>query len=262
VLHFDLTDHYHAFDSRLHRLDPRAKVVLTLGAILAASLTPPGVWWAFAVLWGMVLLACWGSGLGVFFSLRRSYLALPFALAALPLPFTVPGETLFTVPVMGWTGSVEGAVRLGSIFLRTWIAVQSAILLTATTNFPDLLWALGALRLPPTLVATIGFMYRYLFVLADEALRMLRARAARSTRRPGARRPQAAWQARVAGGMVGSLFLRAIERAERVYAAMLSRGYDGATRNLRSFRMRPRDWAWLVSIGVALAALVTAAHVV
>jgi cobalt/nickel transport system permease protein len=261
MLHFDLADHYHAHDSRLHRLDPRAKVVLAFAAILASSLTPPGAWWGFAGLLSLILLASWASGLGVGFTLRRSYLALPFALAALPLPFTVAGVPLFVVPGLDWVASVDGTIRLGSVLLRTWTAVQAAILLTATTPFQDLIWALGALGLPRTLVSTIGFMYRYLFVLADEALRMRRARAARSVRLPGTPRPSLVWQARVAGGMVGSLFLRAIERAERVYAAMLSRGYDGRVRSLHTFRMHARDWAIVGTACVVLAALVSAAHV-
>jgi cobalt/nickel transport system permease protein len=61
--------------------------------------------------------------------------------------------------------------------------------------------------------------------------------------------------------MVGSLFLRAIERAERVYAAMLSRGYDGRVRSLHTFRMHARDWAMLGASCVVLVALVSAAHV-
>jgi cobalt/nickel transport system permease protein len=92
-----------------------------------------------------------------------------------------------------------------------------------------------AVGLPRLLVAIFGLMWRYLFVLADEAMRLLRARAARSGRgdlpglRPGG---GLAWRARVAGGMAGNLFLRAFERSDRIYMAMLSRGYNGDVRAL------------------------------
>jgi cobalt/nickel transport system permease protein len=142
--------------------------------------------------------------------------------------------------------------------VRTLLAVQAAVILTATTRFPDLIWALGSLRLPRPLVATIAFMYRYLFVLVDESLRMLRARTSRSAVRRGRRGPSVRWQARVAGGMVGSLFLRSLERSERVYAAMVSRGYDGQLRSLQRFRMTAQDWRALA----VLAALAGAAVLV
>ena len=191
--------------------------------------------------------------LGFMFAVRRSFVALPFVLAALAVPFITPGSTLFRIPGLGWTISEPGVVRFASILIRSWLAIQAAVLLAATTRFPDLLWALGVLGLPRLLVATVGFMYRYLFVLADEALRMLRARSARSARVARNPRPPIGWQGRVAGMMAGSLFLRALERSERVYAAMLSRGYDGHMRTLTRFRMMTLDWVALVVIVMALA---------
>jgi cobalt/nickel transport system permease protein len=251
-LHFDLTDHYHHRPSFIHRLDPRVKVLAALSGILAVSLTPAGSWAAFAASFVLALALAWGARVGLVFAIRRSYIALPFVLAALPIPFITPGPTLFELPLLGWPVSVPGAIRFVSILLRTWLAVQFAILLTAVTRFPDLLWALSKLKVPRILVAMIGFLYRYLFVLADEALRMLRARAARSPRTPGAKRPSIGWQSRVAGGMVGSLFLRALERSERVYAAMVSRGYDGQVRSVTDFRMVRLDWVALSTVLMAL----------
>ena len=73
-----------------------------------------------------------------------------------------------------------GLERFISILLKSWISVQMAIVLAASTPFPDLLLAMRAIRVPALLVAIFGLMWRYLFVLADEALRLLRARSARS----------------------------------------------------------------------------------
>jgi len=234
------------------------KVLAAVSFVLAIGLTPNGAWWGFAAFLVLILSASRFSGLGWSFAARRAYIAIPFALAALPLPFTVPGPAILTVPVLGWTASAAGLIRFSSIVLRMWMAVQAAILLTATTRFPDLLWALGALRVPLTLVAIIGFMYRYLFVLADEALRMLRARAARSAWLGRGRRPSVRWQGRIAGSMIGSLFLRAIERSERVYAAMSARGYDGRPRPQSLHRMESIDWAALGIVGIALVAALLA----
>jgi cobalt/nickel transport system permease protein len=249
-LHVDLVDQYHHRLSLIHRLDPRVKVLLALLFVLAVSLTPPGSWLAFFGYLALVLLGTRASKLDLAFTLRRSYVVLPFALAAIAIPFITPGPVVFEIPLLGWEVSGPGLVRFISILLRMWLAVQGAILLMATTRFSDLLWGLRSLRVPAQLVGTIGFMYRYLFVLADEALRMLRARAARSPQPAHAARPPLGWQGRVAGSMVGSLFLRSLERSDRVFAAMSSRGYDGRIRSLASFRMRALDWS--VMLGVVL----------
>ena len=252
-MHLHLADRYRVGTSAVHRLDPRVKILLVLTYILGLTLTPPGAWASYAAFLALILAAAGLSGLGFSYALRRSYVAVPFLLAAAALPFTAPGSSLFILPVLGWPVSEVGLVSFVSIGLRTWLAVQAAILLTATTPFPGLLWGLGALRVPPALVAVVGLMYRYLFLAGDEALRMMRARQARAADLPGARPPATLWQARVAGRMIGSLFLRAIERSERVYGAMLARGYDGTTRSLIHFQMSARDWAALAA-GVLLAA--------
>ena len=254
-MHFDLTDQYRPRPSFVHHLDPRGKVVLALAFILTAGLMPIGAWSGFAALLILALAASLASRLGLTFALRRSYIALPFALVALPLVFTVPGEVVYQTPLTGWTITAQGLERFLSLILRSWIAIQAAILLVAATPFPDVLWALGALGVPRLLVATIGFMYRYFFVLADETARMLRARAARSAEVHGRRKPSLLWQGGVAGAMVGSLFLRALERSERVHAAMLARGYNGQMPNLAQRAIRRMDRlvilaAWLLLVGL------------
>jgi cobalt/nickel transport system permease protein len=251
-LHFDLSDQYFHRQSVVHQLDPRVKVVATLLYILAVGVTPEGVWWAFLVQFGLLLMVILLADLSIFYTIRRSFIAAPFILAALAVPFTTEGPVLFQIPGLEWTITQTGLIRLGSILFRAWLAVQAAILLGATTRVPDMFWALEALRLPRPLIATIRFMYRYLFVLADEALRMLRARASRSSKIRGVAKPSMIWQGKVTGSMVGSLFLRSIERSERIYNAMLSRGYDGQMRSLIRFEMGQMDWTFICSVGLCL----------
>ena len=238
TLHINSLDPYQHGHSPLHQLDPRIKLVIALGFILTSSLTPPGAWAVYILLMALVMSAILFSELGFGFTLKRALiLSSPFVLAVLPLPFTVAGSPIAQIP-LGFatlTISQPGVIRFVSILLKSWISVQAAILLASTTQFPDLLIALRALRLPPLLVSVIGLMWRYLFVMADETLRMLRARSARSSTsadaplKPGGK---LTWRAPVTGGVAGSLFLRSIERSDRIYAAMLSRGYDGETRAL------------------------------
>lgn len=218
-------------ESLLHRHDARVKVVVALSLIIGITLTPAGAWVAYAALWALVAGLAEVGRLGAWRVARRGGIALPFALAAATLLFTTPGDPLLAFA--GLTITASGAVRFATILLKSWLAVQVALLLSMTTPFTDLLWALGCLHVPGTLVAIISFIYRYLFTLQDEAARLTRARAARSGTLSSLRSGGGIlWRAQVAGGMIGNLFLRSYERSERVYAAMLARGYAGEMRAL------------------------------
>jgi cobalt/nickel transport system permease protein len=235
-LHVHFLDPHRPGNSLVHRLDPRVKLILALAFILTCALTPTAAWAIYILLLALILSMEVLSELGVGYVLKRAVLAFPFVLAALPVIFTTPGAPWFEISLSGWTMTVSqaGVARFISIALKSWLSVQAAILLSASTPFPDLLVAMRAIHVPRLLVAVFGLMWRYLFVLVDEALRLLRARAARSghTDLPGSRPGGSlAWRARIAGGMAGNLFLRAIERSDRIYVAMLSRGYDGEVRS-------------------------------
>jgi len=234
-MHVHFLDPYHPGRSLVHRLDARVKFLLALAFILTTALTPVGAWPVYVLLFALILAVEVLSELGVMYVLRRAILALPFVLAALPVIFTQQGPALFVIPLGPWTLTVyqPGMERFISVALKSWISVQAAILLATCTSFPDLLLAMRAVGIPRLLVAIFGLMWRYLFVLADEAIRLIRARASRSgyADQPGLKPGGSiAWRGRVAGGMAGSLFLRAFERSDRIYTAMLSRGYDGEVR--------------------------------
>lgn len=240
-------DRYVAVESPVHRLDPRLKVVVTMLVILSNVLLPDGAWSAFLLSWGFVLLGGGLANLGAGYVVRRAFVALPFALAAVSAIFAVPGAPVFGLRLGPWeaVATDAGLVRFASIVVRSWISVQAAVLLTATTHFTDILHALRHLRVPSLLVTIVALMYRYLSVLTDEATRLLRAREARSARLPGRRGGggSIARRARVAGNLAGQLFLRSYERSDRVYQAMLARGYRGQLLSLDRHRMRHTDWA-------------------
>jgi cobalt/nickel transport system permease protein len=255
-LHVHFLDPYRPRNSPVHRLDPRIKLLLTLVFILTNSLVPTAAWPIYILLFTLILSVELISELGVSYVLKRSALALPFVLAALPLILTIPGNTLFTLSVGPWIihASYPGLERFISITLKSWISVQAAIMLASTTSFPDLLVAMRALHVPRLLVSIFGLMWRYLFVLVDEATRLLRARLARSGKsdKPGVKAGGSiAWRARVTGGMVGSLFLRAFDRSDNIYLAMVSRGYDGEARGLPLSDIQPTQWVILIaSLGI------------
>ncbi len=254
-----VVERYEERESPLHRADARAKVPAAFLYILAVTTTREGDWWVLLTLAVPVVAATFVSRLGPWFVLRRTFLALPFVLVALPLLFTREGETFWTMPLTGWTASREGAEAVATILARSWIAVGVAALLVSTTTVVEILRALRTFRVPRILVATVFFAYRYFFVIGEEAQRMLRARDARSAALPGYRAGGSIrWRARVAGYMVGSLFVRSLDRSERVFAAMQARGYAGEPRFLDHPAFAPSQATWAALV-VAYGWLVQAA---
>lgn len=244
-MHFDAFDRYHEKESFLHRLDPRVKVLVTVIFIVSNALLPDGAWIAFLFAWLFVLAANLFSQLGIGYSLKRSIIALPFALIAITVLFSMPGKPLFTFHFLMWNLTITGAglLRFVSILIRAWLSVQMAILLVAVTRFPDLIHALEHLRVPAILTTIIAFLYRYLFVLTDEVFRLLRARESRSAAVPGSRSGGGVlWRAKVAGNMAGQLFLRSYERSDRIYNAMIARGYAGHLYTLNPHEMKSGDY--------------------
>jgi cobalt/nickel transport system permease protein len=243
-MHVHAFDRYNPGESLIHNLDPRVKVLITIVFIVSNVLLPDGAWIAFLLAWGFVLLSNSLSRMGVGYTFRRSYIALPFALIAFTVLFSLPGNILAAWKVLWWELELTdaGLLRFSSILIRSWLSIQMAILLVSTTQFHDLMHALRHLRVPGVLVAIISFMYRYLFVLVDEVIRLNRAKEARSAVFQGKGGGSLIWRARVAGSMVGQLFLRSFDRSDRIYNSMLSRGYNGHLMTLNPHEMGARDW--------------------
>jgi cobalt/nickel transport system permease protein len=258
-MHIHFLDPYQPRTSPVHALDGRVKFVLTVAFILTVSLVPVDAWPVYVFLFALILSVEILSGLGVGFVLKRAMLALPFVLAAFPVIFTNGQTALFSFSIGPWilTAHAEGLARFVSVALKSWLSVQAAIVMASSTPFPELLQAMRAVGIPRLLVGMFGMMWRYLFVLVDEAMRLMRARASRSGQdgevgyKSGG---SVFWRARVTGGMAGNLFLRAFERSDRIYVAMLSRGYDGEVRLLPLPSMTGVTWAVLLA-GIILLGL-------
>ena len=257
-----MLDRYIAGTSPVHSLDARVKLVLTVAFIVCASLLPIGAWLALVALTTLVWAAIAASGIGAATILRRTLLALPFLAVIVTIIFSVPGRPVFQLP-LGFatlTATDAGLVRFATAVWKASISVQAALLFTATTHFLDTLRALRTLRAPKIVVMLLAFMYRYLFILVDEAHRLQRARECRSAALEGQGGGSVVWRAKVTGRLVGTLLLRAFARSERVYIAMLSRGYTGEFPRLKSMPLRRHDWTIGLSGGAALLVIMAQAY--
>jgi cobalt/nickel transport system permease protein len=255
-MHSDAFDRYHHGHSPLHSLDPRIKVIVTIAFILSNALLPDGAWLAFGLAWSFILVASLLSGLGIGYTFKRSFIALPFAAVAITVLFSIPGKSISSFHFLIWDLTITdaGLLRFVSIVIRSWLSVQMAILLVAVTEFPKIIHALTHLHVPAIITVIISFLYRYLFVLTDEVMRMIRARQARSAAATGVRSGgSVAWRAQIAGHMAGQLFLRSYERSDRIYNAMLSRGYQGELMTIHPHHFHKSD---LFICGLSILALV------
>ena len=242
----------------LQRLDARTKLVCALFLILLTVLLPPQVTWPFLAYLFLLAGLCTLAGLPLGALLVRVVWIGPFLLAAtILLPF-VPrtgSRVAFSIVLAGHRIAVyqDGLILVKGILLKASVSALSVLLLAATTPFDRQLSALAALGLPRLALTVLALLYRYLFLLQEELARVMRAAAARH--RPSGRPPR---RRRAARGVLGALFLRTHARGERVYAAMLSRGYeDGAGRR----QAVPYSWGELLPAGgfLALAAGIFAA---
>jgi cobalt/nickel transport system permease protein len=230
--------------SRIHRLDPRAKIAGFAGITVVGVSTPPRYWPALAAcaLALAVIAAAARVGPGVIWS--RSKAVLPLVLfVAVFVPFVRGGEQVDVGPL---ALSRDGLTTFAAVSSKALIGTVSAVLLAATTSFPDVLHGLERMRAPRLLTLIAAFMYRYLYVIGGEARRMRVALAARGYR------PRHALQAAAIGRVATALFLRTFERGERVYVAMLARGYTGATPRLRALAFARTDVLFLTALAAAL----------
>ena len=238
--------------SRFHGLDARIKLAALAVALITCVSTPPDRFFAFAGYFallaaGMVLARISPRTAG-----RRLLMILPFvAMASVFIPFLDPNAASggYSLGLGGLRVTRSGLLVLWNIVAKSCLGVLFTTLLIETTPFPDLLQALERLRFPRLAILLTSFAYRYGFVLAEEARRMKRARDARCY---GGRW---LWQAGVIGRMIGTLFLRGYERGERVYIAMVSRGFDGRVRLGEASALNRTDYLFLAGTSVLFLAL-------
>jgi cobalt/nickel transport system permease protein len=240
--------------SPVHRLDPRAKLLGLLAVTLVAVSTPLEAWPVFAGCAAVLASVAAAARVRAREIWRRARFVLPLVLlAALFLPLVRHGGETYELGPL--TLHEEGLKVFGAVALKATIGTVSAILLGATTTFPAVLRGLEAMRVPRLIVLIAAFMYRYLFVIVEEAGRMRAALAAR------AYRPRTALHAGALGRVATAMFLRTYARGERVYQAMLARGYSGAMPQLHPLVLRRADAAFVALVLAALLPLRIAAGV-
>jgi len=229
-----------ADDSLLHRLDPRAKLLVTIifvvcvvsfGKYEIARLLP-------FFLYPAVVIGLAGLPFG--FLLRKILLVSPFVLF---IGIFNPWLDHNVVARLGSLPITGGWVSFLSLLLRFSLTIGAALLLIATTGFAAICMAMEKLGAPRVFTVQLLLLYRYLFILIEEAIRMIRAHALRSFNARGR------ISYRVFLQMLGNLLLRTIDRAQRIHMAMLSRAFTGEIRIASQFGFGYKEALFLAGFG-------------
>ena len=215
-MRLDTLERHREATGPLQRLDARVKLIVALALIIAVIAMPIAAW-------------RWYGGAGLFLAFVVGLSGIPpreVAWRWLGLFVLVAFLVVMIAPAHPERARYGLPAVAASILAKNGLALMAMIVLAGTTPFPRLLTGLRRLGVPPVLVATLQFMDRYRHVLVEEVERMAIARRARSFGRRGV----LSWS--LLGGLIGMLFLRTFERAERVHDAMIARGWDGTIRSL------------------------------
>lgn len=231
---FDPTyiDSYSNIDAPYQRLDARIKIIVTLAFVVSMALSVKDIPLRVIPFLVFIVFLAAISRLSPKVLLRRLLPALPFF--------------LFASIVLGFSKGSHAAI---AAFLKGFLSVLSVIILVSTTRFSNLLKGLEGLKVPVLIVSLISFVYRYLFIIADEYGHI---KIARESRNFGGNKR---WQWKTIGHSVGTLFLHSYERGDRVYSAMVARGYDGNIRTLGIQRIVRAD---IIFVAISIIYLLSA----
>jgi len=210
----------------LRKLDPRVKIFLFVAFSLAVAVTPVPDERRFAAYFLFLLAIAALSRQSLTRSIKQTALLFPFLLGL--------GLTIF---LFGRETPAQKLNLFLALGIKTFLILLALQLFLLTTEFYRLLKALESLRVPSLAVAIVSFAHRYVFLFREEVDRLMKAKKSRTFGRKKIRR-----EITIASHLVPAIATRSLQRSERIYAAMLSRGYDGKTiRTLDVLKLRKED---------------------
>jgi cobalt/nickel transport system permease protein len=229
----------------LSQFDPRVKLLAALGMSLATAACHSMTGAALVCALGLLLTAL--SGVTPKTALRRAAAVNVFtAFMWVFLLWRIelgPGGLHFVYHPEAVAVSILVTLKINAVFTCLLGCLGS-------TRLDRVLHAMAHLRLPAKLVAVFFLFHRYVHVIHGEYTRL---RAAMRTRCFAPRFDTHTYKSM--GYLVGMILVRAWDRAERVYAAMLCRGFTGTFWLIDHFHWRRRDTAFGLAVLFALAAV-------
>lgn len=225
-------------DSVIHRLDPRVRTVVAgaFSIVVATSDRFVALVPAMIIAFSFLLLARlpFRSVMPRLLLVNGLILLLWFF-----LPFTSEGEALFSIGPL--KGTKEGIIHSTAITIKSNTIIATLMAFVATMPIFTLGRAMRSLHMPQKIVHLISFAYRYIHVIHAEYGRLINAMKIR-----GFYPRNNLHTYRTYAYLVGMLLVKSYERARRVQAAMLCRGFKGSFYDLSEFFMKTSDRLALV----------------
>ncbi len=220
-------------NSILHLADPRIKIVLASFLSVEVVFLKTMAALILALIWAIFML--YVTGLKKDILLKRLFFVNVFIVVLwLVIPWSTPGATLFQIGPIGITR--EGVMLCSAITLKCNAIVMFNMALLSTSTIFALAHALDHLKVPSILVQLFFFSWRYLHVLEEEYIKIKRAAMLRGFS-PGTN----LFTYKTYANILGTLFVRSYDRGQRVYWAMVCRGFNGTFWLLSHFRLGSRD---------------------
>ncbi|MEL6458937.1 MAG: energy-coupling factor transporter transmembrane component T [Cyanobacteria bacterium J06621_15] len=215
----------------MHRLSLTVKLQLSLIIVIGAAFLKLNAWHYLGA-YGIIAL-CWAVSLRVPVRKLTGLLGLELVfLSFMALP-------------LGWE-------RASFLLVRSLVCLltMNSFLLTLPPHSFGI--ALKGLPLPRALKETLLLAAQYLEILLGEVTQMQRSAKLRGLK------GTTGWIRYANASMIGALYLRSLDRAERVYAAMIARGYNGMLPVDSTPRMKDRFA--LLAMGFLACSLTTASY--
>jgi len=226
-LHHVLLDQWSQQASPLHARDPRAKIIALGVFLVVLATTRPDAVLTIGLYAALLLAGILIAGLPVGGLLFRAAAILPFSL---------------TFGVISWVAGDR--LRAIGLVEKSYLSTVAVLLTVGTTALPALLSGLEALGTPRLLVLVAQFLYRYLFVISEQAQHTRLAAACRH----GKSRNHGRVRFRAAAGALAMLFARSYFRAEGIHRAMMARGFAGGFKPLKPLRFRAADGLFTLAL--------------
>ena len=228
-MHHVVLEHWSRGRSVVHDLDARAKSLVLLVLLVVVTTTPPDAALQMLTYFGLLLVGLAAACLPIGSVLARATVVLPFSV---------------TFAIVSWLAGDH--LRALGLIEKTYLSAIAVLLVAGTTPLPALLRGFQSIGVPRVLTSVVQFLYRYLFVISEQAQHMRVAAASRVGLGKSTRKSRF----QMAAGALGVLFARSYMRADGIHRAMQSRGYRGQLPVGQPPSFRLADAAFVV-IGVA-----------
>jgi cobalt/nickel transport system permease protein len=231
-VHHVVLDRWSRGASALHRRDARAKTIAVLVFLIALA-TAQRSFLALSACYFVILAAVVvAAGLPLVSALKRASVVLPFT-AVFAVISLAAGEPM----------------RAAALIAKSYLSALAVLILVSTTPLPELLRGLERMGVPRYLLMVTQFLYRYLFVISEEAQHM---RAAAQAKSGSIRVLFNRSKFGAAAGALGVLFARSYGHAEGIHQAMLARGFQGTFRTLAARAFNKADAAFVMAALIVL----------